>query len=71
MKKHGYRITAYSGINIPMENITNDDDMPFLLRKVVIDYCKKKGELEPQDNGVNLYITKPFDKDIPYRAMAY
>ena len=71
MKKHGYTITAYSGINIPMENITDNDDVPYLLRKVVIDYCKKKGELEPQDNGVNLYITKPFDKDIPYRAMAF
>jgi hypothetical protein len=68
-KRHGYTITAYSGINIPMENITDEDDVPYLLRKVIIDYCKKKGELYPQDNGVNFYITKPFDNDIPYKVL--
>jgi len=37
MENHGYTVTAYSGINIPMENITEKNPVRQLLRKVVID----------------------------------
>ena len=71
MKNHGYIITAYCDVNIPMENVTLKNDVPNLLRKVIINYGKKKGELSPQPKkkGVNVYITKSFNEDIPYKTI--
>ena len=71
MGNHGYTITAYCGINIPMENVTAKNPVPDLLRKVVIDYCKKKEKANPQKNGVNVYVTKSFNKDIPYKVLTF
>ena len=71
MDNHGYTITAYCGVNIPMENVTDKNDVPALLRKVVIDYCKKKEKPNPQKNGVNVYVTKSFNKDIPYKVLTF
>jgi len=71
MGNHGYTITAYSGVNIPLENVTDKKDVPALLRKVVIDYCKKKEKCNPQKNGVNVYVTKSFNKDIPYKVITF
>ena len=71
MGYHGYTITAYSGVNIPMENVTEKNPVPDLLRKVVIDYCKKKEKPNPQKNGVNVYVTKSFNKDIPYKVLTF
>ena len=71
MDNHGYTITAYCGVNIPMENVTDKNDVPSLLRKVVIDYCKKKEKPNPQKNGVNVYVTKSFNKDIPYKVLTF
>ena len=71
MGNHGYTITAYSGVNIPMENVTAKNAVPDLLRKVVIDYCKKKEKANPQKNGVNVYVTKSFNKDIPYKVLTF
>ena len=71
MGNHGYTVTAYSGINIPMENVTAKNPVPQLLRKVVIDYCKKKEKANPQKNGVNVYVTKSFKKDIPYKVLTF
>jgi hypothetical protein len=71
MGNHGYTITAYCGINIPMENVTSKNAVPDLLRKVVIDYCKKKEKANPQKNGVNVYVTKSFNKDIPYKVLTF
>ena len=71
MGNHGYTITAYCGINIPMENVTEKNKVPELLRKVVIDYCKKKEKANPQKNGVNVYVTKSFNKDIPYKVLTF
>ena len=71
MGNHGYTITAYCGVNIPMENVTAKNPVPDLLRKVVIDYCKKKEKANPQKNGVNVYVTKSFNKDIPYKVLTF
>ena len=71
MGNHGYTITAYCGINIPLENVTSKNPVPELLRKVVIDYCKKKEKANPQKNGVNVYVTKSFNKDIPYKVLTF
>ena len=71
MENHGYTITAYCEFKIPMENVTGKNDVPSLLRKVVIDYCKKKEEINLQKNGVNVYITKKFNKDLPYRVLTF
>ena len=71
MEKHGYTITAYSGIDIPMENVTEKNDVPSLLRKVLIDYCKKKEKPNKQKNGINVYISKPFNQEIPYKVFTF
>ena len=71
MDHHGYTITAYCGVNIPMENVTDKNDVPTLLRKVVIEYCKKKEKVNPQKNGVNVYVTKSFNKDLPYKVLTF
>ena len=71
MGNHGYTITAYSGVDIQMENVTSKNTVPELLRKVVIDYCKKKEKANPQKNGVNVYVTKSFNKDIPYKVLTF
>ena len=71
MGNHGYTITAYCGINIPMENVTSKNAVSDLLRKVVIDYCKKKEKVNPQKNGVNVYVTKSFNIDIPYKVLTF
>ena len=71
MGNHGYTVTAYSGVNIPMENVTSKQGVSELLRKVVTDYCKKKEKPNPQKNGVNVYVTKSFNKDIPYKVLTF
>ena len=38
-KIHGYNLTCYSAIEIPLENVTNQVDVNSLLKDVVIDYC--------------------------------
>ena len=65
---HDYATTAYHGINIPLENVESKNAVPDILRKVVIYYCKKKEKTNPHKNGANAYITKSFNKDIPYSA---
>ena len=42
MGNHRYTITAYSRVNIPMENVKAKNAVLDLLRKFVIDYCKKR-----------------------------
>ncbi len=71
MENHGYTLTAYSAIDIPMENETETNAVPVLLRKVLIDYCRKKEKANPQKNGVNVYITKSFNKDLPYKVLTF
>jgi len=66
---HGYSITAYSSIDIPMENITEKNDVGKLLHKTMIDYCKKKEKPHPQKNCVNFYVTEAFNKELPYRVL--
>ena len=66
---HGYSITAYSSIDIPMENITEKNEVGKLLHKTMIDYCKKKEKPHPQKNGVNFYVTEAFNKELPYRVL--
>ena len=68
---HGYTITAYSNIEIPLENITEKSDVNKLIHKAMIDYCKKKEKPNPQKNGVNFYVTEAFNKDIPYRVLMF
>ena len=69
--KHGYTVTAYSGVDIPLENVTNEKAVPDLLRKVMIDYCKKNEKPNKQSNGVNVYVTKAFNEDIPYIVLGF
>ena len=69
--KHGYTVTAYSGVNIPLENVTDKNAVPDLLRKAMIDYCKKKEKPNPQKNGVNVYVTKAYNEDIPYIVLTF
>ena len=71
MGNHDYTITAYSGINILMENITYKNAFPDSLRKVAIDYCKKTEKANPHKNSVNTYIAKSFNKDIPYKVLTF
>jgi len=68
---HGYTVTAYSNIEIPLENITEKNDVGKLLHKTMIDYCKKKEKPIPQKNGVNFYVTQAFSKDVPYRVLMF
>ena len=69
MENHGYTVTAYCGVDIPIENVTSKNDVPKLLRKVMINYCKNNEEKNPLKDGTNLYITKSFNENIPYRAI--
>jgi hypothetical protein len=71
MEKHGYTITAYSGIDIPLVNVSEKNDVPSLLRKVLIDYCKKKEKPNKQKNGINIYISKLFNEEIPYKVLTF
>ena len=68
---HGYTITAYSNREIPLENVTEKNDVGKLLHKAMIDYCKKKEKPIPQKNGVNFYGTPAFSQDIPYRVLMF
>jgi hypothetical protein len=71
IEKHGYRITAYSGIDIPMDNVTEKNDVPSLLRKVLIDYCKKKEKPKKHKIGINEYISQKFSEEIPYKVLTF
>ena len=71
IENHGYTITAYCGIHIPMENVTEKKDVKSLLRKVVIDYCQKKVTPSKVKKDVYEYITSSFNKDLPYKVVAY
>ena len=68
---HGYTVTAYSDVDIPLENVTENKnmDVPGLLRKTLIDFCKKNVEPFPQKNGVDYYVTEAFNKNLPYRVL--
>ena len=68
---HGYTVTAYSNIEIPLENVTEKNEVGKLLQKSMIDYCKKKEKPIPQKNGVNFYVTQAFNKDLPYRLLMF
>ena len=70
-KNHGYTITTYCGVSIPLENVTDKKPVPELLRKVFINYCLKYEEPNPQKNGVNVYITKSFSENIPYKVIVF
>ena len=67
---HGYTITAYSSVNIPLENVTSKNPVNDLLRKTIIDYCKKKGEKESKSHGINVYGIKSFNGELPYKVIA-
>ena len=69
--RHGYTVTAYSGVNIPLENVTNKNAVPDLLRKAMIDYCRKKEKPNPQLNGINVYATKAYNKELPYIVLTF
>ena len=86
MENHGYMITAYCGIHIPMENVTEKNDVKSLLRKVVIDYCQKKVTPSMVKKDVYQYITSSLkekkedvneemkyqnENDFPYKVVAY
>ena len=47
MNNHGYTVTAYCGVDIPMENVTSKNDVPNSLRKVMINYCKSNEKKIP------------------------
>ena len=68
---HGYTVTAYSKNEIPLENITEKNDVNKLLHKTMIDYCKKKFKPHPQKNGINFYANEAFDKNVPYRVLVF
>ena len=68
---HGYTITAYSNIDIPLENVTEKNKVSELLRKVLIDFCKKNEKPFPQKNGVDYYVTKAFSEKFPFRVLVF
>ena len=70
MTNHGYTVTAYSDKKVNLEIVENNNT-PNLLRKAMIDYCKKTQKGNMQSNGVNVYVTKSFNKQIPYKVLTF
>ena len=64
-KIHGYNLTCYSAIEIPLENVTNQVDVNSLLKDVVIDYCHQKLTPTKKDN-ISTYISKTYNVDFPF-----
>ena len=64
-KVHGYTVTAYSNIDILLENITEEKNIKECLQKVMISYCKIN--IKPNNiNNVNVYFSKSFNEDLPF-----
>ena len=66
-KNHGYRITYYAEEEIIFENVTENNkyNVGDLLRKTMIDYCKKKVK-KSKSNGMNIYATPSYSDDFPF-----
>ena len=64
-KVHGYIVTAYSNIDIQLENITEEKNIKECLQKVMISYCKNN--IKPNNiNNVNVYFSKSFNDELPF-----
>ena len=66
-KNHGYRITSYSENFIEFENLTenNNYNVPFLLRKTMINYVKKNTK-KSKYNGMIIYTTPSYNDYFPF-----
>ena len=66
-KNHGYRITSYSENFIEFENLTenNNYNVPFLLRKTMINYVKKNMK-KSKYNGMIIYTTPSYNDYFPF-----
>lgn len=71
MKIHGYTITAYSGIEIPMKNVTESKNVHELMREVAANYCKKYGEIIYPIDKVELYVSKKFNESLPFLILLF
>ena len=66
---HGFTITAYSSIDIPLENVTEKKNVAELLRKTMIDFAKKNLKAFPQKNGVDYYGNEAFKEKLPFKLI--
>ena len=64
---HGYRITSYSESILYFENLTenNNYNVPYLLRKSMIDYVKKNVK-KSKYNGMIIYSTPSYSYNFPF-----
>ena len=64
---HGYRVTYYAEEEIIFENVTENNkyNVGELLRKAMIDYCKKNVK-KSKSNGMNIYATPSYSDDFPF-----
>ena len=64
---HGYRISYYAEEEIDFENLTENNkyNVGELLRKTMIDYCKKNVK-KSKSNGMNIYATPSYSDDFPF-----
>ena len=64
-KVHGYNITAYSNIQVQLQNVTEETNIKECLKKAMISYCKNN--LKPTKiNNINVYFSKSFNDDLPF-----
>ena len=66
-KNHGYRITSFAEEEIIFENLTEDNNFNVgdLLRKSMIDYCKKNVK-KSKTNGMIVYATPSYSDDLSF-----
>ncbi len=70
-KNHLYNVTAYSEKPVLLENVTDKMDVSDALEKAMISYCKKTTRATRDSSGVNVYIAKNYNQDIPFMAIAF
>ena len=63
----GYRVTYYAEEEIIFENLTENNkyNVGELLRKTMIDYCKKNVK-KSKSNGMNIYATPSYSDNFPF-----
>ena len=71
-KNHEYNVTCYSQYEVGLNNVTDSIKSDEKLKNVVMNYCKQKvTPIKDKDNGINIYISKNYNKELPFMVAMF
>jgi hypothetical protein len=68
---NGYTLTCYSKNPILLDNITNNINGVSALNLSIYDYCKQKIEPIRYKKGIDIYLSKNFNTELPFTIVCF